>query len=638
MPYHWGMSLLDDVQLQLARIGAGWDAGSVESAAIDFKQTPDSAGDGDRRAPERFVKDLAESAVCFANGPSEGALVIGVRNRAGTRAEALAGVDPRRWDIHDLVAKIHARTSPAITCRSVVLDVDGVVLYVLIVPEGRDVYSTTEGVYKTRLNDRCMPLEGQQLRGLRALRQKYDWSAESSGHDEGALSRAALEQAARRLRDIGSDELAALAETDVPSFCRATGLHAAGTGGVNRAAVLLYGTEAALQSLPEWGINLQTRDSPGGEPRILLRRQNADVPLVLLLDRLITMIGTLARSHSIRVGATQVELVDYPADAMREIFANAFAHRDWEADGVVEVVHSPDELSVSSPGGLLPSLRIDRLLHDAASPRNPALAHHMARLRLAEVSGLGLDRAFRAVSRLGKEPPLLEDGPRFRVVIPGGAGDEAFARFLHSSYLPDELSRDIDVLMTLTALRHHRSLSAADLSTRLQRDPAPVARALGRMREVGLIEPTKSTARRAQPSYTLTPTTVAGMRASITYRTNSIDSDDAKLIRHLRRHAHITNEDVRNYLDCDIMTARNRLTRLRKKGLIEFAPGSARRGSSVTYVKTERLDALRDGGTTAPTPVPPKPEEAGLPAGPPPVDTHEQLTLTDGGHTPIGGP
>lgn len=132
------------------------------------------------------------------------------------------------------------------------------------------------------------------------------------------------------------------------------------------------------------------------------------------------------------------------------------------------------------PGGLLPSLRVDRLLHDAAAPRNSNLALHMARLRLAEVSGLGLDRVFRAVSRLGKEPPLLQDGPRFRVVIPGGAGDEAFARFLHSGAFPAALALDIDVLMTLTALRHQRHLSAADLSSRLQRSAPDVARCRSR--------------------------------------------------------------------------------------------------------------------------------------------------------------
>jgi ATP-dependent DNA helicase RecG len=297
---------------------------------------------------------------------------------------------------------------------------------------------------------------------------------------------------------------------------------------------------------------------------------------------------------TIRVGAEQVELVDYPSDALREIFANAFAHRDWEVPGVVEIVHSPAELVVSSPGGLLPTLRVDRLLHDAAAPRNPLLAMNMARLRLAEMSGLGFDRTFREIARLGKEPPELENGIRFRVTVPGGRGEEAFARFLRSPVMPEALSRDVDVLMVLTALRHARSVNAAGLTTRMQRDPRNAQRVLSSMARAGLITPTRGTARRAQPNYTLAPAAIAGMRAAITYRVDSVDSDDVKIVRHLRRHGRIANEDVRNYLDCDVPTARNRLTRLRVRGLIDFAADSPRRGPNVVYVKTAKLDELPD--------------------------------------------
>ena len=92
---------------------------------------------------------------------------------------------------------------------------------------------------------------------------------------------------------------------------------------------------------------------------------------------------------------------------------------------------------------------------------------------------------------------------------------------------------------------------------------------------------------------------------ALTYRTNSMDADDDKLLRHLRRHHKITNEDVRNYLDCDIMTARNRLKRLRDRRLIDFAPQSPRRGSMVVYQATERL--LSGVETSAP----PRADKAG---------------------------
>jgi ATP-dependent DNA helicase RecG len=92
------------------------------------------------------------------------------------------------------------------------------------------------------------------------------------------------------------------------------------------------------------------------------------------------------------------------------------------------------------------------------------------------------------------------------------------------------------------------------------------------------------------------------MRAAVTYRVTSIDNDGQKLLRHLRRHKLISNEDVRSYLDCDIATARNRLTRLRKLGLIDFAPDSPHRGPNVVYVATNKAVVTADKADAAPSP------------------------------------
>lgn len=586
------MEILHAVDRILAAIRPGWLADPVESGQIEFKETPDTAGDNGPKSAKRFSELLAETAVCFANA-SGGAIVVGVRDHARSSDQAVPGV-PDRHTPDRLVQAIFERTSPPIAVRPALRQVAGKTVIVLVVPSSAAVHSTTSGLYKIRVGSQCMPLGGDQLRGLRALRDHYDWTAQSADLGIESLSRAALERAAGLLRRAGADDLADLAERDTLGLCRATRLLAGNQ--VTRAAVLLYGTPAALRTaVPEWGVNLQTRTTPGGEPKILLRRDSVDQPLVLLIDQLISTMLTLASVQTIRVGAEQVELTDYPPDALREVFANAFAHRDWEAPGVVEIVHSPDELVVTSPGGLLPTLRLDRLLHDAAAPRNRLLAENLVRLRLAEMSGLGLDRAYRAIAQTGKEPPVLEDGPRFRVTLAGGRGDEAFARYINGSAFPADLSGDLDVLMALTALRHTRSVTAPSLSSRLQRNPGEVERVLRRMQAAGFIHVTRGTRGRQHPAYTLTAETVAGMRASISYRLATVDADEQKLIRHLRRHGRITNEDVRSYLDCDAATARNRLTSLRKRGLIAFAPDSPRRGPYVVYTKTPSLETRPRG-------------------------------------------
>jgi ATP-dependent DNA helicase RecG len=294
-------------------------------------------------------------------------------------------------------------------------------------------------------------------------------------------------------------------------------------------------------------------------------------------------LGVLASSQSFRVGSRQIEMIDYPDEVTRELVANAFAHRDWERRGTIEITHTPEDLTISSPGALLPTLHADRLLRETAQ-RNRMLSSEIARLRLAEGAGLGFDRVWRSLALLGKPPPVITSGPDFVVTVAGGHGDTAFARYVQGSSFPARFAGDLDVLLTLTWLRTNRTVRANDISLLLQRDETTAQRTLQRLFDVGLLEPTRATARNVMPTYRLPAPVRSELRGALSYRVESIDSDDEKLLRHLSRHGRISNQDVRDYLDCDVPTARNRLQRMRRKGWIAFDPNGPRRGANVQYV------------------------------------------------------
>ncbi len=544
------------------------------------------------KARKQFLSAIAETAACLANS-NGGVIAVGVRDSAETREEALQGADPAHYPVNTIRLAVHSGTLPPLTVDPVEWDEDGRRLLLVRVPRGAVVHGTSSGTYKRRVVDQCRPIGEAEMRGLQATRGQYDWSEGTSEFGIDDVSKAALERAAERLRDAGADEQANLAETDPGQFLANCDL-LDGTR-LRRAGVLLYGGAEALRgTVPDWGAILTTAESPGAEGSVVLRRDNSERrPAVLLVDDILARIGAIASTETIRVSGTQVEMVDYPQDVVRELAANAFAHRDWELPGIIEISHSPDELVLTSPGGLLPTLHPDRLLRETAQ-RNRLLAREIARLRIAEGAGLGFDRVWRLLAGIGKGPPRIADGPRFTVTVPGGRGDAAFARFLRGSGFPAEsrLASDLDVLLLLAALRGERSLTAHKAVPLLQRDLAACQRVLERMRAADLLEPTRSTARRQHPSYRLSQAALAGMRSALTYRAETIDRDDAKLIRHLRRHRRISNEDVRSYLDCDVATARNRLTRMRRKGLIEFAPDSPTRGPNVEYAATPKIDAV----------------------------------------------
>jgi predicted HTH transcriptional regulator len=58
-------------------------------------------------------------------------------------------------------------------------------------------------------------------------------------------------------------------------------------------------------------------------------------------------------------------------------------------------------------------------------------------LRLAERTGQGIDRAYREMLQIGKEPPRIEyDALSVRASLTGGIGNDAFVRFIGTCPTP----------------------------------------------------------------------------------------------------------------------------------------------------------------------------------------------------------
>lgn len=578
-------------------ISDDWSASKSELQWLDFKETPDTALPLDVRAKrnmgkarKEFLALVAEASACFANAQG-GVIVLGIRDAASTRDEAIPGV-PEMYTPEGVRLAAYGGTSPALTVSVHERSVDGRRLLLVEVPVGAVIHATSGGAYRWRVEDRCEPIGPDTMRAISAARGTYDWSSDLSEFGPEALSTAALAAAADRLRDTGQQELGRQADEDREQFLRSCELLERGR--IRNAGILLYGGERALgQLIPDWGAIVSTAPSAGSEGTLLLRREDARRrPLVLLIEDVLGRLAGVAQADTFRIGAAEVRLVDYEPDVVRELVANAFAHRDWEQPGMIDIAHSPDGLMIASPGDLLPTLHPNRLLRESAQ-RNRVLSREITRLRIAEGAGMGFDRVYRALAAAGKEPPRIEVGPRFTVVVPGGQGDRAFARFLRTGEFPQSrLAGDLDVLLTLAVLRSRASIIAAALAPQIQRDPDFADEVLRRMHTAGLLEPTRSTAARRRASYRLSVPAAAALRPALKYRTGSIDIDDAKLLRHLKRHRRIANEDVRNYLECDVATARNRLTRLRKRGFIAIDPAGPKRGPLVEYVATERINDL----------------------------------------------
>lgn len=558
-----------EVDAALRALGvAGATARDMESQTLDFK-----AWSGNFK---QMAGLLADAVVCLVNAHG-GHVVVGVDDRAAERRAALPGV-PQDVNVEALRRAVYDRTRPAITAFVSERVVDGVRIVVMTVPPGVQPHSNSAGLATRRQGKDCLPFPPDEQREWRIARGQLDWSADRSSVGLDDLDPGEVQRVRRLLVGAGREQTASLDLSRMLTDLRLL----APDGSVVNAGVLLLATEKALRTVvPAYGYGYQYRPSPGSEATSRFRETRS---LLAGVEVLVDAIERLRQVHPLSMAAgVQIQLTDYPREAVRELVVNAFLHRSYETNGTVEVEHSPERLIVVSPGGLVPGVTPENILTVSPTPRNRLLAEVVATLQVAERTGQGVDRAYREMLRVGKEPPVfIDDLTSVRAQLPGGIGNDAFVRYL--SDLPESLSRDVDALLTLSLLRKRSSVDANVLAKVIQRTPAEAqVDCLARLAdEHKLLEPTRRTVRNPFPSYRLRSETLAAMARAVSCRRRSVDDIDTKVIEHVREYGSVSNRTIQRTFDLHVFAARDLITDLRARDIL-VKIGDARGGSNVRY-------------------------------------------------------
>jgi ATP-dependent DNA helicase RecG len=556
---------LDDI---LRRVGTDGPGSSFESELLEFKRADGASRD--------VYDRVADAAVCLANARG-GSIVLGVDDKAASRTGAVLGVKPEMTP--DVVRKaIYDRTQPHMIVMARDVQVDEIRLIVLDVPQGLEPCANQKGLATRRLGTECLPFTPDQQRELLVARGYFDWSSEGSDVVPSSVSEVEVDRIRGLIRLAGNDELAALPTRKLIEALRL--VHESGT--LANAGVLLLCDEATIaRAIPAHGYAYQHRPTPGTEATARFRRTR---PIVVAAQELIEAVTQRTTIRPLALaGGVQLQLADYPERAVREIIVNALLHRSYHAAGTVDLTHSPESLIVTSPGGLVAGVTPSNILTHPSTPRNRLLADVVSRLQLAERTGQGVDRAYREMLRFGKEPPGFEDsGLAVTAVLRGGIGNDAFVRYLDD--LPVELSSDVDVLLALSALRSRTSISAVEFAPVVQRSIVEAHDVLTRLADdrIGILEPTRRTAASQFPAFRLRPDPLASLARAVTYRRRTMDQIDGKIIDHVGEYGFVTNRTIQRMLDVHVFAARNILSDMRTRGILEKL-GDARGGPGVRY-------------------------------------------------------
>lgn len=551
-----------------ALANSGVSAAAYESSTLEFKQE-------DTSSFKRTLEIVADAVICLANAEG-GRVILGVTDRP-TAAGSVMGVSPG-MTVGVLVQGIFDRTSPSLSVPVEEVEHVGKRVLIITVPRGATLYSNTRGTATRRVGTQCQPFTPEQQRQALASRGLYDWSAEPlSARIDDAIAADEVQRLRRLIVASGKDDLANL---DTGRMLRDLRL-VTDTGSLTRAGLLLLGRPEVIRAeVPTYGYAYQYRRSPGGEAIAHFREYR---PILAAVEQIIDAVETRRTVHPIDArGGVQVQLYDYPTSAVRELVVNALVHRDFETEGAVEVEHTPERMTVSSPGALVYGVTPENILTHPSTPRNALLLQTVTTVQVAERTGQGVDRVYREMLRAGKKPPVYrDDGTRVSVTLQGGSGHDAFARFV-TSELATNAGTDVEVLLALDHLRTRSAVTAADLAPRIQRSGADAQSVLERMVDMRLIEPSRRTARHAFPRYSLTTTALSALGRSVAYHRRTTDDIDAKVIEHVREYDFITNQTMRRMFDLNVYQARDVLRDLQDRKVLQKSDGPAT-GPKVRY-------------------------------------------------------
>ena len=110
-------------------------------------------------------------------------------------------------------------------------------------------------------------------------------------------------------------------------------------------------------------------------------------------------------------GVYREDVYEIPPDSIRELIVNAVVHRNYinaEASPITIALYD-DRLEVTSPGGLVKGMTLEKMKNSYSECRNKALAAAFAYMNLIENWGSGVKRYIREVKAAGlREPEFIE--------------------------------------------------------------------------------------------------------------------------------------------------------------------------------------------------------------------------------------
>jgi ATP-dependent DNA helicase RecG len=406
---------------------------------------------------KRSLSDFDEvlATVSAFSNTKGGTILIGVDDNG-----EIIGVDLGKRTLEEIASRIAQNTDPRVYPEIAVKKMGGKNIIEIRVSERSDKPVFAKGVAYKRVGRSNIKMDRDEI--LNLLRGTYEFSYEDveiASIDEIDLNKVkSFIHRAKEARSVSvpEDELAVL---------RNLGLI---DEKPRLAALLLFGRNP--QSKISWAIVkigkfLSERAMPIFEKEI-------EGDLIEQIERGYAEVLSLIRKETRVVNLRREEILEYPAEALRELIVNAVSHRDYSIKSPVYIKIYDDKIIIENPGGLPLGITVDELKRPHRSVlRNSKIANVLYNLGYVEKWGVGTLEVMKKCLLNGNGEPIFQSNGFFKVEIK--------SRYLSSI---DDRERAI-----LEYIRKNRKVSRSDLEKILKLRESSVRKILEKLQRRGLI-------------------------------------------------------------------------------------------------------------------------------------------------------
>ncbi|MBQ9256209.1 MAG: putative DNA binding domain-containing protein [Acidaminococcaceae bacterium] len=527
------------------------------------------------------MDDLYKEVVAMANTDG-GIICLGMENDG-----SVSGLHNQHSDITKMAAEIQTHTVPAQYTVMHIENWEGCDVLVIEIKMSRQLVMTSDGRYMRRRmkqdgTPEMIPMQPYEIMQRLSSIQAVDPSAQVI---ESIPAKKALNPVEReRLRGIirtyhGEMSLLELSDEELDKTLEL----------VRERDNELYPTIAGLLLL---GFEQYIREYvPGNEVlfqvldgvNVLSNPPAMKGALLEIFEKVNLLFQSRVTEQEIQVGLFRVPIPNYENDAFREGFVNALVHRDYFRAGAVQVQLQNKSMVISSPGGFPEGVTPSNILTVAPTPRNRILAEAVKRIGLAERTGRGVDKIYRAMLRSGHDMPDYSDSNSTSVILRLNSTelDEQFVRMLINEEKRMGALMPVDALIVLSSLKTERRATIAVLAQKIQKREADARNTVEWLVELGVIEGVgNGNARRYMLSSKLYA--ITGNETGYTRQRGMTTLQEMGLIeRHIDKFGKISRMEAAELCKCD----RNHAYYILRKMTEEGRAAVIKLGKSSYYVR-----------------------------------------------------